>query len=97
MGGKVTNDAILLQLKLNHAKQNEAILTQLTEADLLIFQQKKSEAMKILMAIVDTKQVPAALKSQSYLDICQLALDLDDPLVALEYSKMAMEDPGISA
>ncbi len=97
MGGKVTNDALSLQLKLNHAKQNEAILTQSADADLLIFQQKKSEAIKILMAMVTMDQVPTAIKSQSYLDICHLALDLDDPLVALEYSKLAMEDPEIAA
>ncbi|MCK4892858.1 MAG: tetratricopeptide repeat protein [Calditrichia bacterium] len=97
MGGKVTNDALSLQLKLNHAKQNEAILIQSADADLLIFQQKKSEAIKILMAMVTMDQVPTAIKSQSYLDICHLALDLDDPLVALEYSKLAMEDPEIAA
>jgi tetratricopeptide (TPR) repeat protein len=96
-GGKVTNDAFSLQLKLNHVKQNESILTQFADADLLIFQQKKSEAKKILMAIVAVDEVPAAVKSQSYLDICKLALELNDSLLALEYSKMAMEDPVITA
>lgn len=47
--------------------------------------------------MVTMDQVPTAIKSQSYLDICHLALDLDDPLVALEYSKLAMEDPEIAA
>jgi len=92
----VTNDALALQLHLNYAQQHETILSQLADADLLAFQQKKSEALKILLNLIDGKTIPAPLKSQIYQDICQFSLELDNPVAALEYSKMAMEDPTIS-
>ena len=92
----VANDALSLQLRLNYAQQHEAILSKLSEADLLVFQQKISEALKILLDLIKITTIPGPLKSQIYQDICQLSLDLDNPIAALEYSKIALEDPAIT-
>ncbi len=93
----VANDALSLQMRLNYSQQYEVILSKLSEADLLVFQQKNSEALKILLELVEMTSIPAPLKSRIYQDICQLSLDLENPITALEYSKIALEDPAISA
>ncbi|UCF63693.1 MAG: tetratricopeptide repeat protein [bacterium] len=93
----VANDALSLQMRLNYSQQHEVILSKLSEADLLVFQQKKSEALKISLELVEMTTIPAPLKSRIYQDICQLSLDLENFVTALEYSKIALEDPAISA
>ena len=95
MGSSVTNDAIELQLKLSQAEKHPDILSKMARAELLIYQQKKSEARRELIELIKLPDIPANLKSQSYLLISQLSLDLDETETSLEYSQKAISDSSV--
>jgi tetratricopeptide (TPR) repeat protein len=96
MSSGVTNDAISLQLKLGYAEKNPAVLSKMARAELLIFQQKKSEAREELIELIKMQPIPPTIKSESYLLISQLSLDLDETETSLEYCRMAISDSTLS-
>jgi hypothetical protein len=96
MSGDVTNDALALQLKLNYAEKHPDVLSVMAKGELLVFQQKISEARKEFIELVNMSNVPAALKSEAYLMISRLSLVLDEITTGLEYSQRAVSDSSIS-
>jgi outer membrane protein assembly factor BamD (BamD/ComL family) len=95
MGSGATNDAIALQLKLNYAEKNPEILSKMAKAELLVYQQKKSEARREFIELIKMPNIPPTLKSESYLAISRLSLDLDERETSLEYSRMAVSDSSV--
>jgi tetratricopeptide (TPR) repeat protein len=95
MGSNVTNDAIALQLKLSYAEKNPEILSKMAKAELLVYQQKKSEARREFTELIKMPNIPPTLKSESYLAISRLSLDLDETETGLEYSRMAISDSSV--
>lgn len=91
----VTNDALALQMKLNQVQTEPGALAILSESDLLIFQRKKSEALRKLSELVETKKLTPTLRSDVLLKISRLSLDLDNPVQALEYCQKAIQDSGL--
>ncbi len=91
----ITNDAIELQMKLNMVNNSPEILTQLAEADFLVFQRKKSEAIKKFINLSESTSITALLKSDIYLEIIQLSIDLEEYIQALKYCSMAINDSAL--
>jgi len=92
MASDITNDALALQLKLNQAQKSPTALGFLADADLLLVQQKKGDALKKLAEIVQLNSVPGALKSEAYRLLITSADELGREVEALEYSQNAIQD-----
>ncbi len=92
MASDITNDALALQLKLNQAQKSSTALEFLADADLLLVQQKKGDAVKKLAEIVQLNSVPGALKSEAYRLLITSADELGKDVEALEYSQNAIQD-----
>ena len=92
MASDITNDALALQLKLNQAQKSSTALEFLADADLLLVQQKKGDAVKKLAEIVQLNSVPGALKSEAYRLLITSADELGKEVEALEYSQNAIQD-----
>ena len=92
MASDITNDALALQLKLNQAQKSPTALGFLADADLLLVQQKKGDAVKKLAEIVQLNSVPGALKSEAYRLLITSADELGKEVEALEYSQNAIQD-----
>ena len=92
MASDITNDALALQLKLNQAQKSPTALEFLADADLLLVQQKKGDAVKKLAEIVQLNSVPGALKSEAYRLLITSADELGKEVEALEYSQNAIQD-----
>jgi len=92
MASDITNDALALQLKLNQAQKSSTALEFLADADLLLVQQKKGDAVKKLAEIVQFNSVPGALKSEAYRLLITSADELGKDVEALEYSQNAIQD-----
>jgi tetratricopeptide (TPR) repeat protein len=92
MASDITNDALALQLKLNQAQKSPTVLGFLADADLLLVQQKKGDAVKKLAEIVQLNSVPGALKSEAYRLLITSADELGKEVEALEYSQNAIQD-----
>jgi len=88
----ITNDAIELQMKLNMVNNSSEILTRLAEADFLVFQRKKSEAIKKFINLSESTSITALLKSDIYLEIIQLSIGLEEYIQALKYCSIAIND-----
>ncbi|MEJ2634467.1 MAG: tetratricopeptide repeat protein [Calditrichia bacterium] len=93
--GDATNDALALQMKISQAKKTPEVLDRLSEADLLIYQRKKSEAVKKLGEIVSVNSVSPLIKSDTYLRMEQLSLDLKEIPQALDFSARAIQDSAL--
>ncbi len=91
----ITNDAIELQMKLNVANNSSEILTQLAEADFLVVQRKKSEAIKKFINLSESTSITALLKSDIYLELIQLSIDLEEYTQALKYCSIAINDSAL--
>ena len=95
MASDITNDALALQLKLNQAQKSSTALEFLADADLLLVQQKKGDAVKKLAEIVQLNSVPGALKSEAYRLLITSSDELGKEVEALEYSQNAIQDSGM--
>ncbi|GAB4370019.1 MAG: hypothetical protein Kow0042_12040 [Calditrichia bacterium] len=93
---EVANDAIDLQLRLSLAASAPEVLEKLSQADLLIYQRKKSEALKKLDEVSRLPNTPAFIKSEVMLRMANLALDLEDVPGALEYCTAAVQDSALT-
>jgi tetratricopeptide (TPR) repeat protein len=89
----VSNDALALQILLGYSQDTPEIIEKFSEGELLIFQRKKSEAVKKFKDVLELKDVPAAIKAEVYLRLSQLSLELQEPLTALEFCNQAIQDP----
>lgn len=96
MGSEVTNDALRLQMKLGLAETSPAALQKLAEADLLIFQRKKSEAVKKLEELIGTPNLQPLNKSEALLTLANLSVDLQEIPRALDFCNQAILDSGLS-
>jgi tetratricopeptide (TPR) repeat protein len=90
--GDITNDALELQMKLSFSKNSEAALARFSEAEFLLFQQKKSEAIKKFLQVTRLEKVPASLKSDAFLNAEKISLQIGEPLKAADYSAQAVQD-----
>lgn len=88
----VTNDALALQMKIALLQQHPELLTRLSEADLLIFQRKKSEAARRLGALLNESGLPPGIKSELYQTLARLKLDLKEVPEAIEVCRRAVRD-----
>lgn len=95
-GGEVTNDALKLKLRLALAQTAPAILELLSEADLLVYQRKNSEAVEKLNELLSVGDMPAAVKSEVYSEVAHLSLDLSEIPRALDYCTEAISDSNLS-
>ena len=93
--GDVTNDALALQMRIAAVREVPEILEKLSEADLLLYQRKKSEARGKYAELLDMKRVPAAVKSDIYLQLASLSLDLKEYPRALDYCTRAIQDSNL--
>jgi tetratricopeptide (TPR) repeat protein len=95
MASDITNDALALQLKLNQAQNAPVALSSLSDADLLLEQQKKGDALKKLAEVVRLNPVPGALKSEAYRLLITTADELDKDNEALQYGQNAIQDSSL--
>jgi len=95
MKGEVTNDALALQMRIAGAREVPEVLDKLSEADLLLYQRKKSEARKKYTDILKIPNVPVSIKSDVYLQLAQLSLDLKEYSQALDYCTQAIQDSSL--
>ena len=96
MGSEVTNDALRLQMRLSLAETNPAAVQKLAEADLLIYQRRKSEAVKKLEELVDVPNLPPLNKSEALLTLGNLSVDLKEIPRALDFCNQAILDSSLS-
>jgi len=90
--GEITNDALALKIKLSFVQTAPEVLRQLSEAELLIFQRKKSEAIERLCKVIEISELPALFKSEVYEKIVRLSLSLNNISEAIEYCTKAIQD-----
>lgn len=88
----VANDALALQMVLHLSKETPDIIQKFSEAEFLRVQHKKSEAVKKYKEIIESGKSPAAIRAKVYLTISRLSLELQEPLVALDYCHRAIQD-----
>jgi tetratricopeptide (TPR) repeat protein len=88
----ITNDALELQMKINSVKSSPDILSQLSRADFLLYQRKKTEALKEYINLSETISDLPLLKSDITLQIIQLSLELEEYPQALTYCLENIED-----
>ncbi|MBN2364655.1 MAG: hypothetical protein EH225_00770, partial [Calditrichaeota bacterium] len=93
--GDVVNDALALQMKIAFSQSVPDILGSFSEAELLEYQRKNSEAVKKFSEITSRDSVPPVMKSESYLKAVKLSLELNEPLQAAEYCQKAISDTDI--
>ncbi len=89
---ETVNNALELQMKITALENLPAIAPTFVEAELLARQRKKSEALKKYDRLVGEKKIPAALRSQLYLQSARLALELEKLPQALDYCRAAIQD-----
>lgn len=90
-GGTVTNDALELQLLLQHAASHPAALKLYAEADLLVFQGKKSQAIsKIKSGLKENP--PNDLRVEMLLRAARLAQEIQEPENAIEFCNEVIQD-----
>ncbi len=89
--GTVTNDALQLQMLLAQAESSPKALELYAEADLLLFQDKKSQAIsKMENALAENP--PDNLKAQLLLDAAKLSREIGKPNEALEFCNKLIKD-----
>ncbi len=89
---EVTNDALALQMKMDRLRSQPDILEQFAEADLLMFQRKKSEALRRYTNLLKTSQLPSSLRAEIYQKVVQLNVELKEIPTALEWCTRALND-----
>ncbi len=89
------NNALELQMKITALENLPEVAAVFTEAELLTFQRKKSEALKKYDQLVTERSLPAALRSQIYLRCARLSLELEETPQALEYCRAAIQDSSL--
>jgi len=92
----VTNNALELQMRMSQVQSLPEVRDMLSEADLLVFQRKKSEAIKKFSKIVQTESVPPLVKSDAYSEMTRLALELKEIPPALDFANSAIRDSSLS-
>lgn len=92
---EVTNDALALRMRIAAAREVPEVLDKLAEADLLLYQRKKSEARKKYAEILKIPKAPAAVRADVYLRLAQLSLDLKEYPQALDYCTQAIQDSSL--
>ncbi len=92
---EVINDVLVLQFKITQLQEHPPLLVLLSHTEFLVFQRKKSEAVKKYGQIIGKRGVPPAIKSEAYIQLVELSLDLSEDVAALEYSTLAVKDPEV--
>lgn len=90
--GVITNDALDLQMKINLVKSSPDILNHLSKADFLLYQRKKTEALKEYINLSEIVSDLPLLKSDITFQIIQLSLELEEYPQALTYCLANIED-----
>jgi tetratricopeptide (TPR) repeat protein len=91
LSGKITNDALELISLLSFAQSAPEALALYTEADLLLFQQKKSEAVNKLQNAL-AKPAPPNFRSKMIFEAAHLSADLGEYVEALDYCNQVLQD-----
>jgi tetratricopeptide (TPR) repeat protein len=91
LSGKTTNDALELISLLSFAQSAPEALKFYTEADLLLFQQKKSEAVNKLHSALK-KPAPPNFRSKMIFEAAHLSADLGEFAEALDYCNEVLQD-----
>lgn len=91
LSGNITNDALDLLTVLGFAQTAPEALKLYAEADLLLFQQKKSEAVSRLQSALE-KQAPPHFRSKMIFEAARLSADIGEYDEALEYCNLVLED-----
>lgn len=93
--GTVTNDALDLQLLIAQAQSTPDILALYAEADLLLYQDKKSQAISKLENALD-KNPPGNLKATMLLKAAKLSHDIGKANEALDFCNKLISDSTIT-
>jgi len=89
--GTVTNDALELQVLLAEAKSAPEILALYAKADLLLFQDKKSEAVSKLESALE-KNPPLDLKARLLLKAASLSQEIGKSIEAIDFCNELVSD-----
>ena len=95
IASEAANDALEIQMQLSLQQTAPEILNQLAEADFLLLQHKKNEAVKQLNGLLEEKLTPD-IKSQVLQKITQLDIDLGKYPEALESCNQAITDSSMA-
>ena len=89
--GTVTNDALELKLLLAEAQSMPEILALYAKADLLLFQDKKSEALNKLENALE-KNLPVNLKAPLLLKVARLSQEIGKSVEAIDFCNKLVSD-----
>jgi tetratricopeptide (TPR) repeat protein len=89
--GTVTNDALELQVLLAEAKSSPGILALYARADLLLFQDKKSEAISKLESALE-KNPSLDLKARLLLKAARLSREIGKSIEAIDFCNKLISD-----
>lgn len=91
LSGKITNDALELSTTLTYAGEAPEALKLYAEADLLQFQQKKTEAISKLRSALE-KPAPPYFRSQIIFQAARLSAETGQYAEALDYCNRVLQD-----
>ncbi len=92
----VTNDALDLQMRLGLYQSNPEMAGILASADLLIFQRRKSEAIKKLEEVAAMSSIPPLVKAQTFQKMADLSLQLGEYSDAMDFCSKAIRDSSLT-
>lgn len=95
LSGSITNDALDLLTLLGFAQTAPEALKLYAEADLLLFQQKKSEAVNRLQSALE-KQAPPHFHSKMIFEAARLSTEIGEYAEALEYCNRVLENQSLA-
>ncbi len=90
-GGTVTNDALELQLLISETESTPEILASYAKADLLLFQDKKSEALKKLENALE-RNPTIDLRARLLLKIARLSREIGKSTEAIDFCNRIISD-----
>lgn len=92
--GRTTNDALALQALLNNESSAPDALKNYAAADLLLFQQKKSQAINKLQSALDAGP-PPYFRIKILFEAARLAAEIGKYPEALAFCNQAIQDPAL--
>lgn len=95
LSGSITNDALDLLTLLGFAQTAPEALKLYAEADLLLFQQKKSEAVNRLQSALE-KPAPPHFRSKMIFEAARLSAEIGEYAEALEYCNRVLENQSLA-
>ncbi|MFZ0389740.1 MAG: tetratricopeptide repeat protein [Calditrichia bacterium] len=96
ISNEVVNDALALQLKLGQAAKSPEVVEKLAATDLLLYQRKRSEAVKRLGEVLELPGTAPSIRSETFLKMAELQLQLDEPEKALDLTRRAIQDSSLA-